>query len=137
MYEQKNLAEIIAYTIVAWLQTLGSTRFQLIVTASVLVVVYGDNQGELISASQLTQISVLIVSWLLGESIRPHASIKNNSLPAKPELSKKPGNTELLDEAIIKLNSISGPSLPIGPLIKACIDVLETARSVLVNFKRF
>lgn len=138
MKNNKNLAENIAYSIVAWLQTLGSTRFQLTVLTIVFVILYGEKTDHLLSATQWTQICILVVTWLLGESIRPHASIKNNNEVVKNNNEiPKSDNEIVLEDAISKLNSISGASSPIGPLLKACIDVLETARQVLIKFRRF
>jgi hypothetical protein len=130
MDNHKSIADGIAYTLVAWFQTLGSTRFQLTVFAIAGLIYY---EGRDVS---LTQISILIISWILGESIRPHASIKKVS-QSQGELEPTSDNEKLLDDAIVKLNNISGPSSPVGPLVKACIDVLETARMVLVKFKKF
>jgi hypothetical protein len=143
MQEQRNLAENIAYTITAWFQTLGSTRFQLTVAAIAAVIYFGGKNlpaNTLLSNAQWTQISILIVSWLLGESIRPHASIKRDAQgeqTAQGNVPSASSNEELLNDAIVKLNSISGPSSPVGPLIKAWLDVLETARMVLEKFRRF
>lgn len=153
MQEQRNLAENIAYTITAWFQTLSSTRFQLTVAAIAIVIIYGGKDvptNVFLTNAQWTQISILIVSWLLGESIRPHASIKREADDAQGEQTAQgtvpsttttqnppSSNEELLNDAIAKLNTISGPSSPVGPLIKACIDVLETARMVLEKFRRF
>lgn len=144
MREQRNLAENIAYTITAWFQTLSSTRFQLTVAAIATVIIYGGKDvptNVFLTNAQWTQISILIVSWLLGESIRPHASIKREADDAQGEQTAQgtvpSTNEELLNDAIVKLNTISGPSSPVGPLIKACIDVLETARLVLEKFRKF
>lgn len=145
MQEQRNLAENIAYTITAWFQTLSSTRFQLTVAAIAIVIIYGGKDvptNVFLTNAQWTQISILIVSWLLGESIRPHASIKREgeqTAQGSTTTTQNPpsSNEELLNDAIAKLNTISGPSSPVGPLIKACIDVLETARMVLKKFHRF
>jgi hypothetical protein len=145
MKKEKDLAENIAYSIVAWFQTLGSTRFQLTVSAIAAVIIFGEESNSLLSNTQWTQICILTVTWLLGESIRPHAGIKNTvnintdsntTVSSNKELVKS-DNEKLLDEAIGKLHTISGPSSPIGPLLKACIDVLETAREVLIKFRRF
>ena len=141
MREQRNLAENIAYTITAWFQTLSSTRFQLTVAAIATVIIYGGKDvptNVFLTNAQWTQISILIVSWLLGESIRPHASIKRDAQGEQTAQGTVPStNEELLNDAIVKLNTISGPSSPVGPLIKACIDVLETARLVLEKFRKF
>lgn len=141
MSNQKNLAENIAYTLVAWFQTLGSTRFQLTVIAIASIIYFNGKDIYSLNQTQWTQISILIVSWLLGESLRPHASVKktntNTSVNEPQTQAEQTSNEKLLDDAIVKLNSISGPSSPVGPLVKACIDVLETARTVLVRFKKF
>lgn len=142
MQKQRNLAENIAYTITAWFQTLSSTRFQLTVAAIAVVIIYGGkgvSTTALLTNAQWTQISILIVSWLLGESIRPHASIKRDasSDAQGAQVTTTSSNEELLNDAIVKLNTISGPASPVGPLIKACIDVLETAKMVLEKFRRF
>lgn len=142
MKQEKNLADNIAYSIVAWLQTLGSTRFQLTVSMIAAAIYFGEGTLPQLSPTQWTQICILTVTWLLGESIRPHAAVKNNSglsenKPSSSNTNEKSGNEQLLDEAISKLHGISDPSTPIGPLLKACIDVLETAREVLIKFRRF
>lgn len=140
MKSEKDLAENIAYIIKAWVQTLASTRFQLTVLTILFVLYFGEGTLPRLSTSQWTQICILIVTWILGESIRPHAAIKNELPKPDVKINKelvKSDNEVLLDEAISKLHTISGPSSPIGPLLKACIDVLETAREVLIKFRRF